>query len=72
MDNQWLIYGLSMDNIYGYGLYMVIIWIIKYIYIYIYESMGNMDTPNATNRFLLTTTGWWLSHPSEKYESQLG
>ena len=62
----------SFYGIYGYMEYMdiwnmdsmeymdmmMIIWIIR-IYIYIYKREMNIS-------------GWWLTYPSEKYESQLG
>ena len=30
------------------------------------------SAPEDYNYFIKCFTGWWLSHPSEKYESQLG
>ena len=34
------------------------------------HQMAKNDT--ILNNFFLNSTGWWLGHPSEKYERQLG
>ena len=52
-----------------------------YIYMFCFISPWlNPISPHHPGRFIedswllgfITLTGWWLSHPSEKYESQLG
>ena len=46
-----------------YGHYMVIIWLV-------YGS--SMDNLWIYNLWIIYGYRWWLSHPSEQYESQLG
>jgi hypothetical protein len=36
------------------------------------EPIDGDDWGMVYSWFILTFTGWWLTYPSEKYESQLG
>ena len=40
--------------------------------IYVYEKMSIQPLKSLKITETYTLAGWWLSHPFEKYESQLG
>ena len=58
MDNLWNMYGKSMENL----------WI---IYGKSMENLWKIYGKSMDNLWISYGYGWWLTYPSEKYESQL-
>ena len=36
------------------------------------KTEPNLDPISKVKKYVTTMSGWWLGHPSEKYERQLG